>query len=163
MKFLKMKILLILILILSCNVGFCQDMAKIRQIDDVVKSVNMNLLPTQRDSIIQDYPEMGLKIISYISMIQNDKELIKYENLVKTTRKENTEIRKMTTSSSFYYSNNKLIKVEEFSIEEDVKKTMDWYYSDGEPFFHTLKSDKAADRAALLLKIANGMLEKVIK
>jgi hypothetical protein len=146
-----------------CYSVWSQDTLKIKQIDVLVASINSSTLPVKRDTLIQDHPEMGLKMTTYLTMIINGKELIKYVNLVKTTMTENAVARQMTTSNSFYYDHNNLVKAEEYLIEGEKKKTADWYYANDKPFYYTLKSDKAADRAILLLTMAKEMLKQVIK
>jgi len=158
-----MKTTLTIIFISFSSICLSQGDLKIKQIDALVLNINTSLIPIQRDTLIQDYPEMGLKMITYLSMIIDDRKLLKYENLVKTTRKETAGTREMTTSSSFYYDDNKLIKVEEFLMEGGDKKTMDWYYSEDKALHYTLQSDKAADRATFLITLGKEMLKKVIK
>jgi hemerythrin superfamily protein len=120
-------------------------------------------LPIQRGTLIQDRPEIGLKMTTYLTMIVNSGELIKYVNFVNTSMTENAQTRQMATSSSLYYDHNKLIKVEEYLIEGEKKQTADWYYSEDKPLYYTLQSDKAADRATFLLTLSKGMLKQVIK
>ena len=158
-----MKTTLTFIFILTFCSAYSQDTLKIKQINALVLGINTSSLPIQRDTLIQDHPEMGLKMTTYLSMIVNGSELLKYVNFVNSTMKENTETRQMTSSSSFYYDHNKLIKVEEYLIEGDKKKAMDWYYSEDKPLYYTLQSDKAADRATLLLTMSKEMLKQVIK
>ena len=158
-----MKTTLAFIFILTFISVYSQDTLKMKKIDALVSSINTLILPIHRDTLIQDHPEMGLKMITYLTMVVNGGELMKYVNLVNTTMTENAKTRQMTTSSSFYYDHNKLIKVEEYLIEADTKKTMDWYYSENKPLYYTLQSDKAADRATLLVTMSKGMLKQVIK
>ncbi|MEP6582767.1 MAG: hypothetical protein ABJA90_00810 [Ginsengibacter sp.] len=143
--------------------SYSQDVLKIKQIDSIVSCSNASIVPVQRDTIFQDRPELQLKMTTYLTMLVDSNELIKYVNHVNTTMAENGNTRQMTTSSSFYYFHNHLIKVEEYLIEGDNKKNMDWYYSDDKPLYYTLKSDKAEGRAELLLTISKTMLKQVIK
>jgi hypothetical protein len=145
-----------------CSV-FSQDTLKIKQIDAIVSGINSSAFQIQRDTLIKDHPEMGLKMTTYLSMVVNGGELLKYVNLVNTTMTENGATRQITTSSSFYYDRNKLIKVEEYFIEVDKKKTMDWYYAEDKPLYYSLQSDKAENRANLLLTMSETMLKQVIK
>ncbi len=142
---------------------YSQDTLKIKLINALVSSINTSTLPIQHDTLIQDHPDMGFKMTTYISMIVNGRELIKYVNLVNTTMTDNAATQQVISSNSFYYANNKLIKVEEYSIEGDNKKTIDWYYEEDKPLFYTLQSNKAANRATLLLTMSKGMLKQVIK
>ena len=98
-----------------------------------------------------------------LSMIVNDGELLKYVNQVNMTMQEKGVTRKMTTSNTFYYDHNKLIKVEEYGIEGDKKMTVDWYYSDDKPLYSTVPPGKAGDRATFLLTLSKTMLKQIIK
>jgi len=143
--------------------AYSQDTLKIKQIDALVSHINTFTLPIQRDTLIQDYPELGLKMITYLTMVANGGELFKYVNNVNTTRLENGVTRQMTGANTFYYDHNELIKVEEYLLEGDKKSTADWYYSEDKPLYYTLQSDKAKERAAFLLTLSKTMLKQVIK
>lgn len=158
-----MKAILIIICFLLFSSSYSQDSSRIRQIDTLVLSINNSTLPVQRDTIIQDRPELGLKMTTYLAMIVSDKELMKYLNFVTTTMNDNGKPRQMKTSNTFYFHNNKLIKVEEYIIEGDNRKNTDWYFSDNKPLYYTLQSEKAESRANLLLTIADATLKQVIK
>lgn len=158
----KITLTFIFTLVFCCSV-YSQDTLKIKLIDALVSGINTSNFPIQRDTLIQDHPEIGLKMITYLTMIVNGGELLKYVSLVNTTKKESAATRQMISSSSFYYANDKLIKVEEYLIEGDNKKTMHWYYADDKPLHYTLQADNAADRATLLLTISKGILKQVIK
>jgi len=113
--------------------------------------------------LVQDHPEWGLKMITHLSMVVNGGELIKYVNLVNTSRIENGVARQMVSSNTFYFEHNKLIKVEELLVEGEKKKTVDWYYSEDKPLYNTAKSDQSEDRATMLLSLSAIMLKKIIK
>ena len=67
----------------------------------------------------------------------------------------------MITSNTFYFDQDKLIKVEEFGIEGEKKLFADWYYSENKPLYYTYQSDKSESRAALLLTMGNNMLKQI--
>lgn len=158
-----MKVTLLFLFILVFLDSYSQATLKIKQIDSIVSNINASTLPVQRDTTIQDHPELGLKMITYLTMLVDSNELLKYVNHVNTTMIENGNTRQMTTSSTFYYFHNHLIKVEEYLIEGDNKKNADWYYSDDNPLYYTLKSDKSEGRAEFLLTLSKTMLKQVIK
>jgi hypothetical protein len=145
------------------NVYSQQDTLKLRQIDTIVFQINTSNLPIQRDTIVQDYPNMGIKATTYLTMIMKDKTLFKFVNFVNSTRTEDGVERQMIGSNSFYYDNNELIKVEEYIIEGGKKGEAIWYYWKDAPIYYTLQSDKAADRADLLLDMSKNMLKQIIK
>lgn len=158
-----MKAIFTTLFILAFSGSYSQDTLKVGQIDALVFNINTSALPIQRDTLIQDHPELGLKMTTYLAMIVNGGELIKYVNHVNMTTIENGVTRQMITSNTFYYDHNNLIKVEEYLLEGDKKKTADWYYSDDKPLYFTLQSDKAEERAALLLTMSKAMLKQIIK
>jgi len=155
-----MKTALTLILIILFLDIYAQDTLKAKQIDTLVSSINKSNLPVKCDTVVKDYPEFGLKMITFLSRIVNDNELIKYVNLVDATRTENGVVKQTTTSSTFYYKNNKLIKIEEYTLEGKQKKTADWYYHEDKPIHFTATSAKASERAIFLITLANGFLKK---
>jgi len=158
----KIQTQFILMIVFSVK-SFSQDTIKTKAIDDMVKSINQSKYKIEKDTLINDKPEYGLKTITYLTMVTNQNQLKKYENLVNMTMTQNGTTRNMITSSTFYYDQNKLIKVEEYGIEGSNKKVMDWYYSDGKPLYYTLKSDKAADRALFLITLSEEMLKTINK
>ncbi len=158
-----MKIVMTFIFLIIFSSAYSQKKFKIKRIDALVSKINTSSLQSQRDTLIQDLPELGLKTITFLTMIMDGEKLIKYENLVNATFIEKGVERKITSSNIFYFGDNKLIKVEEYLIENGKKKTDEWYYSKDKPLYYTLQSDKAEDRANLLLKISKELLSKIIK
>jgi hypothetical protein len=94
-------------------------------------------------------------------MVTDGTELKKYVNNVHATTQENGTTKQMVSTNTFYFDHNKLIKVEEFATQGDKKMDMLWYYADDKPLYYTFKSDKAQERAELLLTIAKSMLESM--
>lgn len=158
-----MKTILSLFLILAFFSVHAQDSSKINEINLLVSAINTSTLPLQRDTLIQDHPEVGLKITTYLSMLVSNNELLKYVSYVVTSMNENGVSKQMTGANTFYYNHNKLIKVEEYLIDGEQKHIADWYYSDEKPFSYTLKSDQAENRAALLLTMSQTILKQIIK
>ncbi len=140
---------------------FAQDSVKMKRIDSLVTVILHSDLYTQRDSTVQDYPALGLYMKTYITVMRYDKELKKYSQIVKGTRKEDGVTKQSVGGNAFYYDQNKLIKVEEFMIEDGKENKMEWYFADDKCFFHSLRSDKAEDRAVFLVKLANSLLKQV--
>jgi hypothetical protein len=156
-----MKTIFAIIFMLAVSGVYAQDTLKIRQIDALVSAINNSPLPIKRDTLIQNTG--GLKMTTYLSMIMEGGELLKYVNHVNMAMLEKGVSRKMTASNTFYYSHNKLIKVEEYMIEGDEKTTFDWYYSDDKPLYATVPPEKAGDRATVLLTMSKAMLKAIIK
>jgi hypothetical protein len=158
-----MKIIFVTLFTFTFCSVYSQDSPKIKEIDSIVYRINTSDLPRQRDTLIQDHPQMGIKTTTYLTTIIKDRELYKFVNFVSSTITENAGARQMTGSNSFYYDHNMLIKVEEYIIEGDKKGEASWYYSEDKPIYYTLKTDKAEDRANLLLTMAKAMLKQMIK
>ena len=155
---------LVLVAFCVCSMNsFSQDSVKIKQIDSLVMLINKSKFNTQCDSIIQDHQDLGLYMKTYLTMVTNERELKKYVNNVHATRNEDGITKQMTSTNIFYYDKNKLIKVEEFIIEDGKENSADWYYSEEKPLYYTFKSDKSEDRANLLLNMAKVLVKQLIK
>lgn len=140
-----------------------QDSLKIKQIDSIVLNINSSDLPVQKDTVILDQPQFGVKMTTDMSIIINDKNLLKYVQNVNGVIKENGNDRQMNTSSTFYYDNNKLIKVEEYLIEGDKKGDMNWYFSDDKLLYYTFESERSEERANMLLTLSKTILNQIFK
>jgi hypothetical protein len=156
-----MKTTLFFVAILFCIIGYSQDTAKLKQIDALVSKINTADFKTQRDTIINEQPQLGLSIRTYLTMVIDGTELKKYVNNVHATTYENGITKQKIAINTFYFDENKLIKVEELAVLGDNKMDLLWYYADDKPIYFTLNSDKAEARAELLLTIAKSMLEKI--
>ncbi|HLP39538.1 hypothetical protein [Lacibacter sp.] len=143
--------------------AYTQPPLKSRQIDSIVLRINTSNLPVLADTLVQNDPEMGFKMTTFTTVIIQEGKLLKYVNLVNRSMKIDGGTKQITSSNAFYYEDNKLIKIEEYFIENNKKKTADWYYADEKPLYHTVQSAKAADRAVQLLMISNGIKQQVIK
>lgn len=154
-----MKNILLLVIVLFSLSTYSQDTTSVKQIDSLVKLINNSGLKIQRDTLRQEYPAMNLSMQTYLSMLTDAGELKKYVNDVHMSTKENGVPKKQHGITTFYFDHNKLIKVEDDITEGDKKLKVDWYFSNDKPIYNTLKSDKGQDRADLLLKIAEGMLQ----
>lgn len=158
-----MKNILIIIFALASYFAQSQDSLKINQIDNIVSKINASTVPVKRDTIIQDVPQIGLKMTTYVTTIVNNQELIKYVNHVVGSSTENGVSQKKTGSNTFYFEHNKLIKVEEYLIEDDKKITADWYFSENKLLFSILRPDNGNHRAKLLLEIADDLVKQSLK
>lgn len=156
----KTHLFFILLSLIAIN-SYAQETPKTKDIDIIVSRINQSEYQVKKDTIIQDKPEYGLKMTTYLTMKVAANQLKKYENFVYTTLNQNGISREITTSTAFYYDQNKLIKVEEYMIEGSTKKVMNWYYSEDKPLYYDLKSEKAEDRAKMLLTVSEAMLKKV--
>jgi len=156
-----MKTLILLILVIfSCKV-YSQDTVKIKQVDSLVYLINHSNFQTQRDTIKQDQPQLGISGRTYLTMVNNGNELKKYVNSFYMASAQNGVTKQMNGENAFYFDRNKLIKVEEFAADGDKKLQIQWYYADDKPIYNTLKSDQGKERAEMLLTIAKGMVEKL--
>ncbi len=158
-----MKLSLLILFLFSFSFGYSQNSSKIKEINILVSAINATNLPVEKDTLIQNLPELGLKMTTYLSMIVNNNQLLKYVNYSETLRIVNGVQQKMTVSNTFYYYDNKLIKVEEYLIESAYKRSIEWYYSNDKLLYTTFDYDKSEARAAVLLEVSNAMLKQIIK
>jgi hypothetical protein len=156
-----MKTHFLLIAILFSSTLYSQDSMKLKKIDALVTMINTSEYKTQRDTIKNDQPQLGLSMRTYLTTVTDGTELKKYVNNVYATTQENGTTKQIVTVNAFYFDHNKLIKVEEFATQGDKKMDLSWYYSDDKPIYYTLKSEKAQERAELLLTMAKSLLEKM--
>jgi len=157
-----MKNLLLLIILGGAFNSYSQEAAKIKQIDSLVKVINNNsTLNTHTDSITHDVPAIGFLMKTYLTVVTDAGQLKKYVNYSLGTQIVNSVSKRTTTSSSFYFDKDKLIKVEEFIIEDDKENHADWYYTDDKPLYYTVKNDRSEERAILLLDMSRNMLKLI--
>lgn len=149
---------LFLLVFLFSNI-YAQDSVQINRINSLVYSIKHSTLPTQQDSTFKDYPGLGMSIKTYLKQVTFGKELKEYSQIVKTTQQENQTVKQALSGSAFYYDQNKLIKVEEFFLEEGVEHKTEWFFANDKCFFYTLKSDEAEQRIPLLLSLSKGFLK----
>ncbi len=116
-----MKTTLLFAAFLFSLIGYSQDTMELKQIDAVVNRINNSDFKTQRDTIKNDQPQMGLSMRTYLTMITDGTELKKYVNNVHATTQENGTTKQMVATNAFYFDHNKLIKVEEFATQGDKK------------------------------------------
>lgn len=161
-----MKPALLVICILFFHASQAQDNLKVKHIDSLVSGIKSSALPVRRDSLVQNRPEIGFKMTTYLTSIENGGELLKYEQLVHSSFEGDGAPKIMTASSAFYYQHNQLIKVEEHLTDETGNHNVEWYYSDDKPLYSTLdslKSDAVTSRANMLLSMGKGMVKLVVK
>ena len=156
-----MKILFLIVVSFFSTSIYSQKSFKIDQIDSLASLIRLSNLPVQHDTISQEFPALSLSMKTYLTMIIDSRELKKYVSKVKTVQKENGVSKEMITGTAFYYDQNKLIKVEEFAVHDENEELFAWYFSDNECIYHTLQSDKAESRAALLIEMSNAILKKI--
>ncbi|WP_153796748.1 hypothetical protein [Foetidibacter luteolus] len=154
------KLLLLVTAFFATFAVYSQDSIKIRQIDSLVNAINLADFKVQNDTIIQNQPEVGLYMRTYLTAITNEKELKKYTNTVNATTQNSGVTKQIISANVFYFHNNKLIKVEEQITDDKKKLELFWYYDDNKPIHYNLSSDKAQDRAEFLLTLSKSMLEK---
>ena len=116
-----MKNTLLFALVILSFTSFSQDAAKIKQIDSLVKLINNFNFRTQRDTVKQELPAMGLSTQTYLTMVSTDTELKKYINDFHSISQENGKPKKFDGANEFYFDQNKLIKVDEFLTEGDKR------------------------------------------
>ena len=156
-----MKVLFLFFFLFGATKTFSQDTVRIKQIDSLAKAINNSNFKIHTDSMTQDLSQMGLLMKTYLTAVTDSNQLKKYTNKVYATRVEGGVSKQTTTSSSFYFDQNKLIKVEEFIIEADKENHADWYFADDKPLHYTLKNEKSEERANFLLNIAKTMLKTI--
>lgn len=158
-----MKYLTLLLLLSIGTNTRAQDSTQINRINLLVNAIVHSSFPTQQDSTAANYPALGLSMKTYMTMVTYGKELKKYAQVAKNARVENQVTKHMTSGSAFYYDENKLIKVEEFLIDDGQEHKAEWYFLDDKCFYYTLKTADAEKRIQLLLTMSNSFLKMVMQ
>jgi len=150
-----------IVILLFSTLIYSQDPIEIKRIDSIVAGINNSGIKPHYDTIKQNFSAAGLSTTICLAMVVDSGKLKRFENQVFATVTENGTSKKTTTSSIFYYNQNKLIKVHE-SISEEGKEDgqADWYYSDEKPIYYTLKNERAEERSILLVQISKAMIAK---
>jgi hypothetical protein len=156
-----MKKLFLFGVILCSLTGNSQDTLKIEQIDSIIDAINKSQLAVQTDSIIQDLPQYGIFTKTYISAYFAGTDLVKYVNKTDGVNKSEGKTESSNTSTTFYFEKHKLIKVEDTANMNGKVVKADWYYSEDKPLYYTLKSERAEERASLLLELAEIIQKKI--
>jgi len=94
-------------------------------------------------------PDVGLFMKTYVSVYLKGNDLVKYASRVNAVRKENGVTEKSNSSSTFYFDDNKLIKVEETANFKGENITPEWYYLDDKPLYYTVQSENSESRGTL--------------
>jgi hypothetical protein len=156
-----MKKIILSGLILCSLKGISQDTLKVTQIDLLVKVIDQYGIIPQTDSIVQDMPDLGLYMKTFVSIYFRGNDLVKYVDATNAIRQEKGETQITNTSSAFYFDKNKLIKVEETGNIKGKAVHAEWYYFNDKPLYYTMQSDKSESRAALLLTMAQSIQSKL--
>jgi hypothetical protein len=156
-----MKTFIALFFLFYCSRSFSQNFTNLTRIDSLVTTINASKLKITQDSIIQNMPDIGLFMKTYLSMIMDGRKLNKYVNYVKATQVESRVAKQMTTCNTFYFQENNLIKVEECVMTDYQMVQFVWYFSEDKCLYHSLQSDKADSRASLLLSMGKDFVKKI--
>lgn len=155
----KYKYLLFLFFFTSYQL-FSQDTLTIKlEIDSIVNSINHSNYEIEQDTITVNKPEIGINITTYITLITHESKIKKYEQTAISLLSYNSVITNMTAKSIFYFDKNKLIKVEEFMIENERKMFLDFYFKDNVLLYSSTPNEQAKERANLLLIMAENFLK----
>lgn len=153
------KVFLVFILFGTLE-AYSQDTAKIRQIDLLVNTIKHSNLRSQIDSTLADVPSLGFWMKTYITTVKDSNQFRKYSIYQIGKQTLNDVLKETTASTALYFDQNKLIKVEEFIIEEGKEDRADWYFQDAKAIYYTLKNDRSEERALFLLDMAKKILEE---
>lgn len=169
-----MRQLLLLAFLAGFLNGFGQEAQKTEQIDSIVKSINASTKNIYYDSVFNETP-YGVSSKTYITVIMDSTELKKYSQRAIITNGEKDKVKITVGENTFYFQQDKLIKVEESMNEGNKEFKMDWYYVDEKPLSHTTiqkidgkpvdyqpkDPEKIEERATFLIRLAGMMREKV--
>lgn len=157
-----MKLVLFAILFCSAINSYSQQ-NKINIIDSVVTLINKSQYIIEIDSNIQSSSYIGLFMKTYKIAHLSNGHIHKYENKVNALRQEQGRESNMNSNATFYFLNNRLIKVEEYMDEDGKKQNAHWYYEGDRLIHFTFKSDKSEERGGFLLELSKTFVAQYIK
>jgi hypothetical protein len=159
-----MKKLIFLLLLISTG-AYAQKSSKTIYIDSLVDIIDPSKAIIKNDSTVLDKPQYGLYIKTYMTASRMNNKLSKYSQTVYTTRTENGKTDKMISWNTFYFFDDKLIRVKEGGSGKGKEINFDWYF-DGDSILYTsmpMDSEKAKNRGPLLLNMAKEILARAEK
>lgn len=156
------EVILFLFFIAAGNTAQSQDsiQTRIRQIDSIVTIINRSPVPVTMDSVVTDYPSIGLYMKNYLSALVDGRELKKYSDFGVSERKEKDSSVYGAYSSTFYFSRNELIRVDQMGAGGKKKMVVSFYYEGDKMIYSTLQDEKSESQGMLLLKIGKIMIQK---
>ena len=157
-----MKLVLFAILFCSAINSYSQQ-NKINIIDSVVTLINKSQFIIEIDSNIQSSSYIGLFMKTYKIAYLTINHIHKYQNKVIALRQEKGRESNMNSNATFYFLNNRLIKVEEYMDEDGKKQNAYWYYEGDRLIHYTFKSDKSEERGNFLLELSKTFVAQYIK
>lgn len=149
-----MKTVFGILFVLVTGILSAQDKSVLEEIDRTVTTIRQSTIPAQRHVSVTDNAEVGMKITNYLTVVADSSQLLYYSQDSDMEMTQNGAGKKVFSSSAFFFSNNKLIKVEEFILEGDQRMEANWYFRDDKLLFSTLSGERDLERAAQLLELA---------
>ena len=152
-----MKRIFLLIILFWTSETYSQDTtAIVKQIDLLVNTIKH--LSSHTDSTLVDVPANGFWMKTYITTVKDSTQFKKWAiyQIGKQTR--NDALREIAASTALYFDQNKLIKAEEFNIEDGKEEHADWYFQDDKALYYSFKNGYSEKRALYLLDLAKKIL-----
>lgn len=148
---------IILLATLLCTLGvYSQDTNKIKQIDSIVNVINHSNYLIQTDTTWHDPSITGLTWVRYHTISMNGTQLKKNVTDAHVTTDDGKQIH---GKSIFYFENNELIRVDDFTTEV-VPKVMMYYFEGGKPIHYTVQNERSQKMAEMWLRNAKILLER---
>ena len=153
-----MKKVFLLFILAGTLKAYSQDTAQIKQIDLLVNAIKNSNLSSQTDSTLVDVPGFSMK--TYITTLR-DSGLRKYTIYSKGKQTVDNVSKEIIMSYSLYFDQNKLIKGEEFTMEDGKENKADWYFRNDKVIFYTPELELPDERTKFWLEFAKNVLATI--
>ena len=110
--------------------SYAQDSYKIENIDSLVSSINRLNLQVHLDSSTKKVADIEMELKTYSLVVFDNGVLRKYQIKMSSFDHENNVYTPFSQSTTFYYDQNKLIKVEKSRLQFEKQSVLEWYFSD---------------------------------
>ena len=158
-----MKTIYFVFFFLISTITYSQDINEIKRIDSIVMRIEQTKYKIQTDSTKIELADLGLYSKSYLKIAIYNGEIIKFINNVHMIDKRGDSTKITDGSNSFYFWENKLIKVNEIFSENNTDLYMGWYFQNEKLIYSTFQNELADARGKLLISMSKSLIEEIIK
>ena len=146
-----MKTFLVSVFLFCAINSYSQDATKIAHIDSLVSSINKLNLQVYIDSSAKKIPDAEISMNLYLTTVFDAGILKKYQVKNSSSDSRDGISTPFIQSTTFYYDQGQLIKVEESRLQYENRSDVEWYYSND-----TLLKYTGKDPAKANTLLANG-------
>lgn len=139
------KIFLVVMFFLFGINAYSQDSTRISHIDSIVSSINKLNLQVYKNSSTQKLRDSEINWTIYLTEVFDNGVLKKHQYKMSSLDHENGIYTPFLQSTTFYYDQNQLIKVEKSRLQFEKQSLLEWYFLDDKLLKDTGKDSSLAN------------------